>query len=296
MTIETKINELQRKSPLPDGSLEKQFLEQFTGKPPKLKPEQIINVPVVVVAMTRAEAEQLMQADVDVFRNKNLTEQTTRLQALRHELTKLFPSQVEVDAWLKHYGAKSEDWIPHCCSVGEKNRIAALLEHAVIMHHTSLPVTFWPDVMASEIGYFADDRSTRSHAWNQIKRGYVLVIDGISLFHPRIRNPLNQTAQQGRHSAILIISPLQAAPHPVDRLIEQEIECEVQWVFARFADFFDRLCEIGVNHDRGVQRWLFAIVPELALRINTEVRDPGNTFGPEYRDTYRAISTGGRRA
>lgn len=286
MTIKEKYNEMDRNPPPVGASPERRFFE-FMKKPGEL--ERIVNVSFVVVAMTRKEAQQLKE-EAEIFQQENSPKQAKRFQALKEEFGKGFP---DTDAWLEHYGEKPEDWIPHICSAQPENRIAALLEHVVITHYENIPVTFWPDVEDSDKGFFAEESQKQTAAWKKLPRGYVLVIDGVSLFHPNIRRTLQQVSHREKRVALLLFSPLKAGQHPVEKLIEEELESELQWAFGSFAYSFDRLCEVGVNHERGFQRWLLASVPDLVKHIQAQERHHENAFGGRNRGTYDVFSFGG---
>jgi len=63
---------------------------------------------------------------------------------------------------------------------------------------------------------------------------------------------------------------------PVNRLIEQVIDLQMETAFTRFGDEFDRLCEVGVGDLRGLKRWLFAILPETAANVQRQKASPAN--------------------
>ncbi len=279
MKLEEKFSKMKLNPPDPGDSAERRFFEKFSQNPAARR--AIVNIAFVVVAMTKKEAQQLQQ-ETAIFQQENSPKQTARFQAFKGEFDNMFPDPA---AYLAHYGNTAEDWIPHLYSATPENKIAALVERAVILRHTKVPLTFWPDVVTTTQGVFAENNDAQNHAWEQLQKGYVLLIDSLSLFHPVIRQTLQQHAlQRKKQIAVLILSPLKAEVHTLDQLIEAELDIEVQSGFAQFAQFFNPLYEFGVNHDRAVWRWLFAGVPELVARIKaSEVRAlppyPGNRMG-----------------
>jgi hypothetical protein len=245
-TLEAKLNELRRKKPAADP--EKSFLALFPKG--EAEPLRIKNTWFFVIAMTRAQAGELDQ-ETGVFTTKNSPNQTARLHQFKETLDRIFPHK----AWLEHYGETPEDWVPFLR--GTHGTISELLEREVMEYHVRsaaeaemFPLSFWPDVKP------------------KVKSSpYVLIIDGISLFHPMIRNTLQQEVSKEKdRAAVLVLSPVIHEQHPLEGAVETELDNTVKWAFTRFTTYCDALCEVNVSEHRRFQRWLFANIPELILR------------------------------
>lgn len=256
MKLTSKIAALDLK-PL-DNDLEKSFMACFPKKSREELTQRISDVAVLILAMTRAQAEELDQ-ETGAVKDDNSPKHRKRLQQFKQALDTAFPEKI----WMNCYGEKPLDWTPCCCSEQQPDKILAFLERTVMEYlprsvnqpHDIVPLTFWPDVIESS------DSLPSSPC--------VVIVDGISLFHPDIRRILMQVAaRENKDVAVLVFSPVLLAQHPLDGNIEQELKEISDMAFPRFSDFFDTLCEVGMNEQRRFQRWLFTSIPELLLRFH----------------------------
>lgn len=268
---------------------------QGTGKPSYLKKQistllemqqaKTVNIPFVVVAMTRTEAEELLTEKADVFdntKNNNITgSQVTRFQNFKKAFDHEFDTTAKRNDWLTHYGKTREEWKPHIYRGTSKKAIVELIEDIAITHHERFTEKFWPDFVNTPENLFAKNDSDRRDAWNTLKRGYVLAIDSLSLFHPHIRATVKNFAIKGKQAALLIFSQCHAFIPAIDELIEEELDEEIPWAFDKFNKSFDGLYEIGVNQPRKVHRWLAASMPILVKRQKEPLPEPENRWpGP----------------
>ncbi len=76
----------------------------------------------------------------------------------------------------------------------------------------------------------------------------------------------------------------------IDDIIEKQFEA----TFNRYDDEFDRLCEIGVSSLRTFNRWMFSILPEMAMKARRQEPFPGrlNQFAQFHGKDYEEELSG----
>jgi hypothetical protein len=255
----------------------RQILEAIKEAVPKTERPEI---PFVVAAMTRAEAEQLAQGcPPGIFQDQNSPLEYDRFREFKKLLDPAIATEAVRAAWLSHYGKHREAWKPHIYrGEPEQPAIVEVIEEIVLQSHAMFERKFWPDFVGSGSGLFAAESACQSAAWDALQDGYILVVDGISLFYPHIRDTLAKFAFKQKRGGLLIFFQQKAALHEIDRCIEAEIRKGVPAAFGRFARNLDLLYEIGVNHPGRVPRWLAASVPELLRRQKILLPQPANNW------------------
>lgn len=240
------------------------------------------DVQFAIVAMTKDEAEHLLEGKTEIFQHENTPKEYQRFQALKQQLDALVVTDDERRSWLEHYKAAREEWTPHIYPNTSGTTLVDVIEEIAISQHTHLTHKFWPNFTNGAPDLFATADAPCTAAWNSLKSNYILLIDGLSLFYPHIRKTLQNFAFKGTpDSAALIFSHCQAAIHPIDAGIEGEIAEQMPWLFGRFEASANPLYEIGVNHARRVKRWLCASVPQVLgpPSANPENRLPWPSYG-----------------
>lgn len=276
------------------------------------------NLPFVVAAMTRTEAQELLSEKAEVFDNAVNEDikpkQTKRFRQFKHAFNQAFPTDARKNDWLAHYGEHSRaDWIPHLYPPDARYGIVTLLEEESLSRYRRmrstkgerLPVKksrdFWPDFIKQET-LFDRKRDMRDDAWRSLSSSRVLVIDGFSLFHPVIRNALesselNFTRNPG--AALLLAVPEHPkAADSLETLFEMELQEEINNAFTRFDADFDPVYAFELTTERRLKRWLHVSAVELLSRaVEVERPYPGNMtfFASQLRGIAETIEQGGGR-
>ncbi len=229
------------------------------------------NIPFVVVAMNHKEAEGLFDGKEAIFHHHQnarvAEEQTTRFQKFKQVFHQLFPVDAR-DTWCQQYKDVREEWTPDSCTDSIMAQIE--LEALNIFQRTAPPDDnpapdrpfqfFWPDFQSGDSGLFADDANTRLQSWGRLHLNHesVLVIDGISLFHPFIREVLEASPLGWRnaYTGVLVLFPMNVPLQDLRKHLEQEIQAEMRVAFARFDEHAHPLFAFDVNTERQLRHWL----------------------------------------
>jgi len=208
-----------------------------------------IDVPYVVAAMTRIEADALQSGGV--FRDPRIAPiESDRFNAL-------VPSLPE--GWIEDYGERRHEWKLHADHSSVMGTVLdEMLAHInrCLRQPQNLPVI---DGIPFSEAFFSAER--QGETWEYLRQsGGLLIVDAISLFYPPIRQALMQsTLASGEQMAVLVLSPLDFHAAPVNGCIADLVTQEMPMTFARFARHLDHRYEMGIGDLCGVQRWLFAL-------------------------------------
>lgn len=215
----------------------------------KLPQNNTVEIPVVIVTMSKQQASQIIQIDelVDAYADfQNLLLQ--------------FPED-EVRQWMDRYGDDREDWHPHTCA---EFSIRKIVSEIIIGSSHSRPDSpmLSPKFCTSE--FFSDSAEVQERIWCQMsKNGGVIIIDAVSLFHPDIRQTLADSELMSNDNiAIVVMFPIDPTMHQANQVLEGELRKRMKRAFARFHSRHDKMCEIGVGNLRSLKRWFAAILPE----------------------------------
>jgi hypothetical protein len=112
--------------------------------------------------------------------------------------------------------------------------------------------------------FLGEDAQWRQRTWDELGRlGCVLVIDAVSMYHPRLARRLSESEFGSNPKAsIVVVSPLGPDPRPWSLRIETELGERLQRAFDRYQAKLDAMCEFGVGSARALHRWLFSTLPQ----------------------------------
>ena len=218
---------------------------------------KLVPVPFVIYAMKTAQAEELFGESV--FDNEAVAPLARRqFQRLKEALGPARLEQVRAS-----YGERREDWRP---PTGAGTTIETLVRSTTdhLNQTYSQAVLLQPEFKSEE--FFADDDSTRRQMQDDLGRlGGVIIVDGISLFHPLLWPKLLQAEIASKDNvALLVVSPVNAGEIEINQVIENQINRQLDAVMQRFAAKYDHWCEVGVGDMRGLRRWLVSVLaPEI---------------------------------
>jgi hypothetical protein len=222
-----------------------------------------IVIPIVVVSMTITEAEYLR----DKVGSSYQEHEDLQLTAFK-QLTESLQAYNVLD-FTEYYGQRRDDWKTYSCSNELSESIETLVnemidefnEYSTTLQNMNLPI-IQPSFVSTEFFELNDDR--RAAIWSELgRRGCLIIVDSVSLFHPRIRKYLaGAQVVANEKTSILVLSPINPQITNVNQILENLIKSEIELAFHRFNTEFDKRCEIGLGDLRSMKRWLFSILPE----------------------------------
>ena len=235
-----------------------------------------LDMPFVVLAMTKQEANDLL--------NRPTTE--PHFADLRDQLLANFT----IEELLDSYVDTRDKWRSPLCrsEAGEKVAIQDTIEEVVKrINQTVLDESSSQNEEAVgrilrpkyfSAAFTSPDYSTRNQIYKELgRRGCVLIVDALSLFHPDLRKYLDGSGLAQPESKIVpIIAPLPYSrpTDPLDELLEQAMRQVMERPFFRYETELDILCEFGVSHPRALKRWLFFVLPLAAAAIQRQGASP----------------------
>jgi hypothetical protein len=213
----------------------------------------LIGVPLVVAAMTREEAEAL-SGDPDMIGRELGSNAQRRFAQIRETLPPAF--------WTR-YGETRDGWMSPGSGATITQIGAEALERLARVRNSKLrgravKLQRYPfDPLVNEIDEMRDVyRQMADH-------GCIMLVDELSLFHPRVRKAVATCPMiTARNAAILTISPFAPTLPSEQGLLRDELKLQLASVFDRFELDLDPQCEVGVNDERRLRRWLHTTLPE----------------------------------
>lgn len=230
--------------------------------------QKIVDIPVVVAAMTRPEADDLVTGRV--FDNPEVAP----IEYLRFQEFQATLAEYGFDDLAGCYHDSRDAWRPP--SYREQSVKHIIRQMAERINHQDLAtlnqLKIRPRFISAD--FFAADPEIRSRVWQTHEWGSIIVADSVSLFHPWVHKILSNSEMSSREDvAVLILSPINFGEMVVNQLIEQKI---MERALTRFTGHLDKLCEFGTGDLRALQRWLFMVLPELANQIHKMQPYPAN--------------------
>ncbi|MCP5094108.1 MAG: hypothetical protein GY943_01000 [Chloroflexi bacterium] len=205
---------------------------------------QTINLPYIILAMTRNEADDLIgSGDKEAVQN----------------LQKTLGNNISFSAW---YGEKRSDWVPYAPE--QDRNINEIIEDvtSLIYEAGEYEGTGGVNLVDFSPSFFHEDVDTRMQAWDLLTKlkNCIVIIDSISLFHPDLISYL-QKSHISSEAAMIFLSPIHSHFVDINRLIEAELKSELWLALKRFEDL-EMNYEIGVNDLRNLKKWLKTILPK----------------------------------
>lgn len=227
-----------------------------------------VGLPFTVLAMTRVEAAELL-ADPKAAAAQFDGETRARFDALLADLTAAGIAPAAGD-----YPERRVDWQPFR---GLPQTVRAVLESSARelnerfrsrLRDRSIRLQYYPfDCL------LAPDRPLRRVYRDIADSGCIVVVDELSLFHPKLCETLARSAfATSPQTALVTLAPLDAAR---GRAVEAELEENLRDAFDRFASDFDPQCEFGVGNERRLRRWLHASLPQALNGLREPPPDRG---------------------
>lgn len=239
-----------------------------------------LDMPFVVLAMTNQEAKDLLNTDPS---EQNFPEV---IQHLNDNFTR--------EQLLAPYGNTRDEWRSPLCraengaGITIQTTIKETIEDVVErLNKAELDDTDrqYEDAIGHILRpeYFSEDFTsenfnTRNKTYKELgRRGCVLVVDFLSLCHPKLNAYLNNSSLiQPESKTVPIIVPLpERRIDKLDNLLEDAMKDVMSLAFYRYETELDILCEFGISHPRALKRWLFFVLPLAASAIQNQRASPG---------------------
>jgi len=237
---------------------------------PQIRPDRRIGIPYVPLALTDAEARDLLLdeaaflARFEAFGDTPIV--APQLAALRAGIRTRFP-----DWPAGFYGPRRGDWRPFGA---KRPTIDELLQRAIDRINDADRRSGRERMLLAgedlklqprryEIDEYLDD-AYGSHAnLDRIRDlGCLVLVDESALLHPRIRDSADRLLS-GDRVAVMSANPFDPAPMTLERMLGGASILRVGTMRERFRDALDPRCELAVNSLERLERWLRLVLPEL---------------------------------
>lgn len=219
---------------------------------------------VVVFAMTATEAKELKTGSI--FEEPDITDEDSRkIEQFNGHFETIEINQDEI---LGCYQERRYEWLP---------KIAAESLHKIIKKTSNSEQLDGISPKISNVDMFSTDVLKNALSANEFrKRGGILLIDAVSLFHPRLRQRLISSNLLGSDSiAISVIFPFGAEISPINRFIIEGAQDSLAVLFQRYTEM-DPLCEFGISNQHSLDRWMSNILPLTADIVRNKNPNPTN--------------------
>jgi hypothetical protein len=226
---------------------------------------QWVGLPVIVVAMTRQEMDEL-DARPDIVGEKLGQAAHERFLELRAAV------QGTGEPNAAKYGARREDCRPFS---GSARTIDALLDSIVERINENHPSQLHGRLIKLQHYPFDEliqDRESLGPIFTQLlSTGCVVIVDEYSLLHPEIQEAVLSSGLLANDQVSLVtLSPANPySTRPFD-LLEIELRRRMAAAFNRFASGYDPQCELSIGDEQRLRRWLNSSLPHTIQTL----RDP----------------------
>jgi hypothetical protein len=241
-------------------------------------------MPVVVFAMTATEADDLAKGRVFASGSPEADAFGRFLSSLEGYTTNNLTS---------FYGNSRDDWRPRFAQGVTIRQTVQSVVDRVNLDHGRNPNIPRVQVQFFSTDFFSDDVEWRRRTRSEVEDlGYVLIVDALSIFHPRLRRMLSGAG--GREPASMVVAcPTELDRSPNNQLLDQNFGPELDRAFIRFYERFDRRCEIGISYGINLKRWLYLTLPDAAQRIQEMTAHPQNLEAFRKQNEQQGVTTTG---
>ncbi len=229
---------------------------------------QGIPIPIVIVAMTNEEANELLDGTVFskpfIFHGEEITlrpEVIENFNKIKNEVSVRNQTNIK-----NNYGPHPQNWTPYK-GVNILNIVTQVVEEL-----GQVPIDLTER-------FFDEDDNRCKRTWYELNQsGCILVIDALSIFHPKIHYllPTSQLLRSDDAIAILMISPIDFSRDEVNHLIKQGMHSWGPTVES--LNDFGMQFHLSIEGERMFIRWLISILPETTFAINERENGP-KSFG-----------------
>ncbi len=130
-----------------------------------------------------------------------------------------------------------------------------LQDARILLHHYALDE------------YLTDRNGSRAAVEGMLARGALVVVDEVALLHPALRSAALKLLAAPR-SAVVLLSACDPALQATGKLLAEGSHLNVAPLVTRFGAEFDPQCELALNSDARLQRWLRLAIPRLLVETD----------------------------
>ncbi|MCP4107071.1 MAG: hypothetical protein GY749_16285 [Desulfobacteraceae bacterium] len=253
-----------------------------------------VTLPFVIVAMDEIEASELF--DETIFPSES--EKKLRFQKLR--------SGIKEKQLRNSYKKERDVWNPFC---SEKDNIKKLIEEIVDYYnylcttggfsqlHYTHPYAYDSDMPLVDPVFSSQEFFDIQNHPNAVKKvlscdACIMVVDPISLYHPRVKKWLEKSQLTSkREISMIILMPFYFGNQEVILLIEEKLK-ELLFIDSRMYEYFDPLCEFCMGSIQSFQRCLYLILPIMAKKLISRIPNHNSLKTLEQYMGERGVSKG----
>lgn len=237
-------------------------------------PINVVEVPFVIFAMTRKEAEELVSGAL--FADERVKYEQPAFNDLTLTLERCGLTDIA-----SHYDSERDLWRPPITQPATMREVVEKLVDWVNERREE-ETPHEPKIVARFLSnkYLSDNEEERLWTHDRLKHtGFILIVDAISMYHALLRDDKLQPDEVSSFdlASIVIISP------PVsEKLLSNVIlpEWEIgrkmmKQAYRRYDNKLDIRCEFGIGNNRLLRRWLASVVPQAASIVKHEKPNPG---------------------
>ena len=251
-----------------------QAVAQMRALHPDIDDPRLVGLQYVVMAMTRAEAEALR-------------DQPALLGSLGEEQRRFYADAVahlsqSGTAWVDRYGVNPEDWQPFGPGPAGPRPALSLLREVIneINRQAVVPRRDQEALLGHRIrlrGYPSEPLVAEDPRWLQLfeqvrTRRYVLLVDELSLCHPRLRAALGDLLADP-NSVVATIAPFDPPALTVEAALRGNSVFKLGSLVSRFLYALDPQCEINLGSSARLRRWLRVNIPETLASFSSAALD-----------------------
>lgn len=260
--------------------------------------DDFATIPFVIAAMTRSEAEDLLNGSIlDVADNVTSSEKKLfeRFKSTVIELTGN-STEEQLDQLLSSYQEKREDWVPLGHDIPVQQMVEKTFDDFYQYFGKPSGLYFRANFKRTA-SYFYDESNNKLVLAELRQGGGIIVVDPISMFHPKLKEYLLEGCGIER-IGVIVITPTNTKMTEVKELLQQTAEKQLRLAWSRFSRF-EPLCEIvGINHPEVFSRRLYHILSKLVETDHPQkdiIEDTLESLGaPKYAVGYDQVIPGVR--
>jgi len=243
-----------------------------------LSTESRLAVPWTVIAPTSHEIEELLHPADNLFHD--IEDEDVREQRRKQFRQLVDAIRAYVGDWPNGvYGERRSDW--HC--FGKKSRSAHdLVSDGIARINASQRGSRERQVLNEamlvarpfDLDEYMEDQFGSRRTFEAIRdRGGLVLVDELALLHPNLRSAADAILSAPQ-VAVVSISPCDPAYLSTSRLLGEASFLRVGNLIGRFKNHYDPQCELALNSEERVQRWLRQAIPRMIAEIDESAGRP----------------------
>ncbi len=232
---------------------------------------EVIGIPIAVIAMIRSEAEELLS--LEAFNDPIANENQRRSYARFFDTLKCH----QLENFVEKYGETRENYCPFESDTLTIRSIIKKIADIVngMPKRKSKPMII-PQYYSND--FFSNSTDIRERTWEYLEhRGCILIIDSISMFHPKIQSAFLES-HLGIHPPVTVacISPINTHDLDLNKILEEEMKKKIKRIFSRYCVGLDPQCIFEIGNVPSINRWLFDTFPKTLETIQGKEPLPSN--------------------